>query len=297
MSPAQAVYIKKVALSPAPGADGTSSHHLSLCAPAPALLECPSSSEEEGIRDKGSISDWAYGLSRQPRLATRDPLSSTTRPHSRRTSPKSACEPEPREAARAAAAQCGEPCRSISSGRNSAKRSTTMRERCSRRCVALALHTLESLVDRLRPTGAEQGDQASDHCRQDRSQGTQHGDHRQSRSSFSCKCWKRLFPAADDERIGQPPELEILEIGDLSTDRFRGIFRLTYSGDAYIVLQTRVQVRARLERKVEEESSETQGPSLPFRENRPTRSMCPDLRSTSSTRPASCLPPRRSSSR
>ncbi|TKA51617.1 hypothetical protein B0A53_05494 [Rhodotorula sp. CCFEE 5036] len=38
-----------------------------------------------------------------------------------------------------------------------------------------------------------------------------------------------------------PPELEILEIGDLSTDRFRGIFRLTYTGDAYIVLQTRVQ--------------------------------------------------------
>ncbi|BGP41773.1 ERMES complex subunit [Rhodotorula kratochvilovae] len=39
----------------------------------------------------------------------------------------------------------------------------------------------------------------------------------------------------------EPPELEILEIGDLSTDRFRGIFRLTYSGDAYIVLQTKVQ--------------------------------------------------------
>ncbi|ORY83533.1 hypothetical protein BCR35DRAFT_303395 [Leucosporidium creatinivorum] len=38
-----------------------------------------------------------------------------------------------------------------------------------------------------------------------------------------------------------PPELEILEIGDLSTDRFRGIFRLTYAGDAYIVLQTKVQ--------------------------------------------------------
>ncbi|GAA5880238.1 hypothetical protein JCM8547_004785 [Rhodosporidiobolus lusitaniae] len=38
-----------------------------------------------------------------------------------------------------------------------------------------------------------------------------------------------------------PPELEILEIGDLSTDRFRGIFRLTYSGDAHIVLQTKVQ--------------------------------------------------------
>ncbi|GEM10155.1 mitochondrion organization and biogenesis-related protein [Rhodotorula toruloides] len=39
----------------------------------------------------------------------------------------------------------------------------------------------------------------------------------------------------------EPPELEILEIGDLSTERFRGIFRLTYSGDAYIVLQTKVQ--------------------------------------------------------
>ncbi|KAM0790080.1 hypothetical protein ACM66B_005408 [Microbotryomycetes sp. NB124-2] len=38
-----------------------------------------------------------------------------------------------------------------------------------------------------------------------------------------------------------PPELEILEIGDLSTDRFRGIFRLTYAGDAFIVLQTKVQ--------------------------------------------------------
>lgn len=44
----------------------------------------------------------------------------------------------------------------------------------------------------------------------------------------------------------QPPDLEILEIGDLSTDRFRGIFRLTYSGDAYIVLQTKVQVRPAL---------------------------------------------------
>jgi len=38
-----------------------------------------------------------------------------------------------------------------------------------------------------------------------------------------------------------PPELEILEIGELATDKFRGIFKLTYSGDAYIVLQTKVQ--------------------------------------------------------
>ena len=42
-----------------------------------------------------------------------------------------------------------------------------------------------------------------------------------------------------------PPELEILEIGDLTTDRFRGIFRLTYAGDAFIELQTSVQVRRR----------------------------------------------------
>ncbi|ORZ25654.1 hypothetical protein BCR42DRAFT_400620 [Absidia repens] len=39
----------------------------------------------------------------------------------------------------------------------------------------------------------------------------------------------------------QPPELEILEIGELTTDKFRGIFKLTYAGDAYIVLQTKVQ--------------------------------------------------------
>ncbi|KAI8080843.1 uncharacterized protein B0P05DRAFT_539833 [Gilbertella persicaria] len=37
------------------------------------------------------------------------------------------------------------------------------------------------------------------------------------------------------------PDLEILEIGELSTDTFRGIFKLTYCGDAYIVIQTRVQ--------------------------------------------------------
>ncbi|KAK4521750.1 Queuine tRNA-ribosyltransferase catalytic subunit 1 [Mucor velutinosus] len=37
------------------------------------------------------------------------------------------------------------------------------------------------------------------------------------------------------------PDLEILEIGELSTDKFRGIFKLTYCGDAYIVIQTKVQ--------------------------------------------------------
>ncbi|KAG2232311.1 hypothetical protein INT48_009332 [Thamnidium elegans] len=38
-----------------------------------------------------------------------------------------------------------------------------------------------------------------------------------------------------------PPELEILEIGELGTDKFRGIFKLNYAGDAYIEVQTKVQ--------------------------------------------------------
>ncbi|SHO79250.1 Similar to S.cerevisiae protein MDM34 (Mitochondrial component of the ERMES complex) [Malassezia sympodialis ATCC 42132] len=38
-----------------------------------------------------------------------------------------------------------------------------------------------------------------------------------------------------------PPELEILEIGDLSRDRFRGIFRFVYAGDAHLELSTGVQ--------------------------------------------------------
>ncbi|KAF2084888.1 hypothetical protein K490DRAFT_47988 [Saccharata proteae CBS 121410] len=40
---------------------------------------------------------------------------------------------------------------------------------------------------------------------------------------------------------GVPPELEILEIGDLAEDRFRGIFKMQYSGDAFLTLKTRVQ--------------------------------------------------------
>ncbi|KAL9935883.1 hypothetical protein V8E36_005460 [Tilletia maclaganii] len=52
---------------------------------------------------------------------------------------------------------------------------------------------------------------------------------------------------ADDIRVKElnmgtiPPELDILEIGDLTTDRFRGIFRLTYTGDAHLILSTKVQ--------------------------------------------------------
>ncbi|KAI8882677.1 hypothetical protein K501DRAFT_333824 [Backusella circina FSU 941] len=39
----------------------------------------------------------------------------------------------------------------------------------------------------------------------------------------------------------KPPELEILEIGELGIDKFRGIFKLNYAGDAYIEIQTKVQ--------------------------------------------------------
>ena len=38
------------------------------------------------------------------------------------------------------------------------------------------------------------------------------------------------------------PDLEMLEIGELGDDKFRGVFKLKYSGDAFIVLQTKVQV-------------------------------------------------------
>jgi distribution and morphology protein 34 len=38
-----------------------------------------------------------------------------------------------------------------------------------------------------------------------------------------------------------PPELEILEVGDLAEDRFRGIFKMSYSGDAFLTLKTKVQ--------------------------------------------------------
>ncbi|KAI0464284.1 ERMES complex subunit [Komagataella kurtzmanii] len=38
-----------------------------------------------------------------------------------------------------------------------------------------------------------------------------------------------------------PPDFEILEIGDLSSDSFRGIFKFNYDGDASITLRTKVQ--------------------------------------------------------
>ncbi|CAG8583355.1 378_t:CDS:2, partial [Dentiscutata heterogama] len=39
----------------------------------------------------------------------------------------------------------------------------------------------------------------------------------------------------------KPPELEIMEICELAVDKFRGIFKLIYSGDAHLTLQTKVQ--------------------------------------------------------
>ena len=39
----------------------------------------------------------------------------------------------------------------------------------------------------------------------------------------------------------QPPQLQLLEIGELDKERFRGVFKLTYGGDAFIVMRTQVQ--------------------------------------------------------
>lgn len=38
----------------------------------------------------------------------------------------------------------------------------------------------------------------------------------------------------------KPPELELLEVSDVSRDHFRGVFRLSYDGAAHIVLRTKV---------------------------------------------------------
>lgn len=58
-----------------------------------------------------------------------------------------------------------------------------------------------------------------------------------------------------------PPDLEILEIGDLAEDRFRGIFKMCYTGDAFLTLKTRVQVGNRTKISVEYCSSSLGKPS------------------------------------
>jgi mitochondrial distribution and morphology protein 34 len=40
----------------------------------------------------------------------------------------------------------------------------------------------------------------------------------------------------------EAPRLEVLEIGDIASDRFRGVFKMSYNGDACIKLSTKVQV-------------------------------------------------------
>ncbi|RMZ83051.1 hypothetical protein DV738_g1430, partial [Chaetothyriales sp. CBS 135597] len=51
----------------------------------------------------------------------------------------------------------------------------------------------------------------------------------------------------DDFRVSEfslgeiPPELEIVEIGDLAEDKFRGTFKMRYQGDAVLSLKTKVQ--------------------------------------------------------
>ncbi|ANB14434.1 Mitochondrial distribution and morphology protein 34 [Sugiyamaella lignohabitans] len=48
--------------------------------------------------------------------------------------------------------------------------------------------------------------------------------------------------AVDKFELGTvPPSLEILEIGDLAEDKFRGIFKLEYAGDASLSIKTQVQ--------------------------------------------------------
>lgn len=50
--------------------------------------------------------------------------------------------------------------------------------------------------------------------------------------------------AIDELDLGRSaPELEVLEIGDIAEDRFRGVFRMAYEGDAAVTLRARMQVR------------------------------------------------------
>lgn len=55
------------------------------------------------------------------------------------------------------------------------------------------------------------------------------------------------------------PDFEILEIGELDKDRFRGIFKITYSGDFHLTLHTQVQanpLKIHSDNSIEKEISE-----------------------------------------
>ncbi|OZJ05626.1 hypothetical protein BZG36_01503 [Bifiguratus adelaidae] len=59
------------------------------------------------------------------------------------------------------------------------------------------------------------------------------------------------------------PELDILEIGELGSDKFRGIFKLVYAGDAYIVVQTKVQANPMYDGKAHTENQHSQDTTRP----------------------------------
>ncbi|UZJ56907.1 hypothetical protein CBS101457_006227 [Exobasidium rhododendri] len=76
----------------------------------------------------------------------------------------------------------------------------------------------------------------------------------------------------EDIHMGSiPPELEILEIGELSTDRFRGIFRLTYTGDAHLTLSTKVQANPLSRPTASSSSSVFEDASSVFPSSMPSR--------------------------
>ncbi|KAI8823479.1 uncharacterized protein EV422DRAFT_550151 [Fimicolochytrium jonesii] len=60
----------------------------------------------------------------------------------------------------------------------------------------------------------------------------------------------------------KPPDLEILEIGELQEDRFRGIFKMGYNGDAYLELMTSVQANPLKAPKAGLKINENRGPSV-----------------------------------
>ncbi|ORY79926.1 hypothetical protein BCR37DRAFT_381346 [Protomyces lactucae-debilis] len=50
----------------------------------------------------------------------------------------------------------------------------------------------------------------------------------------------------------KPPVLELIELCDLEADEFKGVFRMRYSGDAHIIMQTKVQANPLLNRPTTE---------------------------------------------
>lgn len=60
----------------------------------------------------------------------------------------------------------------------------------------------------------------------------------------------------------EPPHIEVLEIGDLANDRMKGIFRITYNGDANLTLQTRVQANPLITDDLDDQLDDLTGDSF-----------------------------------